>query len=137
MWNGQRALQEQVPFLSEIAPCCSGTDTDTGGIVHMINFDGVFLELVGDLALSTSLNTARRWKFDTQTDRQSCALKRFDDALAIAVRSYYRHCWFGRFDQKAAILLKLRLTRARCCPACAINFWRCSVPSHRNHSACC
>ena len=45
-----RILQEQgVPFLSEIAPCCSGTDTDTGGIVHAIDPDGVFLELVGDL----------------------------------------------------------------------------------------
>ena len=38
-----------VPFLSEVAPCCSGTDTDTGGIVHAIDPDGVFLELVGDL----------------------------------------------------------------------------------------
>ena len=43
-------LQAQgVPFLSEVAPCCSGTDTDTGGIVHAIDPDGVFLELVGDL----------------------------------------------------------------------------------------
>ena len=38
-----------VPFLSEVAPCCSGTDTDTGGIVHAIDPDGVFLELVGNL----------------------------------------------------------------------------------------
>jgi hypothetical protein len=38
-----------VPFLSEVAPCCSGTDTDTGGIVHAIDPDGVFLELIGDL----------------------------------------------------------------------------------------
>ena len=45
-----RILQEQgVPFLSEVAPCCSGTDTDTGGIVHAIDPDGVFLELVGNL----------------------------------------------------------------------------------------
>jgi len=45
-----RILSEQgVPFLSEIAPCCSGQDTDAGGIVHAIDPDGVFLELVGDL----------------------------------------------------------------------------------------
>jgi len=43
-------LKEQgVRFLSEVAPCCSGTDKDTGGIVHAIDPDGVFLELVGDL----------------------------------------------------------------------------------------
>ena len=43
-------LEKQgVPFLSEVAPCCSGTDTDTGGIVHAIDPDGVFLELVGNL----------------------------------------------------------------------------------------
>jgi len=40
---------QDVPFLSEVAPCCSGTATDTGGIVHAIDPDGVFLELVGDL----------------------------------------------------------------------------------------
>ena len=40
---------QDVPFLSEVAPCCSGSDTDTGGIVHAIDPDGVFLELVGDL----------------------------------------------------------------------------------------
>ena len=40
---------QDVPFLSEVAPCCSGTDTDTGGIVHALDPDGVFLELVGDL----------------------------------------------------------------------------------------
>jgi catechol 2,3-dioxygenase-like lactoylglutathione lyase family enzyme len=45
-----RILREQgVPFLSEVAPCCSGTDSDTGGIVHAIDPDGVFLELVGNL----------------------------------------------------------------------------------------
>ena len=43
-------LKEQgVRFLSEVAPCCSGTNKDTGGIVHAIDPDGVFLELVGDL----------------------------------------------------------------------------------------
>ncbi|MDG2459799.1 MAG: VOC family protein [Luminiphilus sp.] len=41
--------KQGVPFLSEIAPCCSGTDSDTGGIVHAIDPDGVFLELVGNL----------------------------------------------------------------------------------------
>lgn len=41
--------KQNVSFLSEIAPCCSGTDTDTGGIVHAIDPDGVFLELVGNL----------------------------------------------------------------------------------------
>lgn len=41
--------KQKVPFLSEIAPCCSGTDSDTGGIVHAIDPDGVFLELVGNL----------------------------------------------------------------------------------------
>jgi len=40
---------QDVPFLSEVAPCCSGTDSDTGGIVHAIDPDGVFLELVGNL----------------------------------------------------------------------------------------
>ena len=38
-----------VPFLSEVAPCCTATDADSGGIVHAIDPDGVFLELVGDL----------------------------------------------------------------------------------------
>ena len=33
-----RILSEQgVPFLSEIAPCCSGQDSDSGGIVHAID----------------------------------------------------------------------------------------------------
>lgn len=34
-------------FLSEVAPCCSGTGEDKKGIVHMLDPDGVFLELVG------------------------------------------------------------------------------------------
>ena len=38
-----------VPFLSEVAPCCTATDADSGGIVHALDPDGVFLELVGDL----------------------------------------------------------------------------------------
>ena len=39
-----------VPFLSEVAPCCSGTGTDEAGIVHVIDPDGVFVELVGPIA---------------------------------------------------------------------------------------
>ena len=42
--------EKGVPFLSEIAPCCSGTGEDTSGIVHAIDPDGVFLELVGRIA---------------------------------------------------------------------------------------
>ena len=36
-----------VPFLSEVAACCSGTGEDETGIVHVIDPDGVFVELVG------------------------------------------------------------------------------------------
>jgi catechol 2,3-dioxygenase-like lactoylglutathione lyase family enzyme len=39
-----------VEFLSEVAPCCSGTGDDTTGIVNAIDPDGVFLELVGPIA---------------------------------------------------------------------------------------
>lgn len=39
-----------VEFLSEIAPCCSGTGEDEMGIVHILDPDGVFLELVGPIA---------------------------------------------------------------------------------------
>jgi len=38
-----------VPFLSEPAPCCTGTGEDTTAIVHAIDPDGVFLELVGGI----------------------------------------------------------------------------------------
>lgn len=38
-----------VEFLSEIAPCCSGTGDDETGIVHMMDPDGVFLELIGSI----------------------------------------------------------------------------------------
>ena len=38
-----------VPFLSEIAPCCTGTAEDDRAIVHAIDPDGVFLELVGGI----------------------------------------------------------------------------------------
>ena len=37
-------------FFSEIAPCCSGTDDETSGIVHVIDPDGNFLERVGPIA---------------------------------------------------------------------------------------
>jgi catechol 2,3-dioxygenase-like lactoylglutathione lyase family enzyme len=39
-----------VEFLSEVAPCCSGTGDDEFGIVHAIDPDGIFLELVGSIA---------------------------------------------------------------------------------------
>tara|TARA_B100000029_G_scaffold495552_1_gene560646 strand:+ start:827 stop:1870 length:1044 start_codon:yes stop_codon:yes gene_type:complete len=49
--NIERAVQilktQGVKFVSEIAPCCSGTNEDDSGIVHLIDPDGVFLELVG------------------------------------------------------------------------------------------
>ncbi len=38
-----------VEFLSEIAPCCSGTGEDKMAIVHAIDPDGVFVELVGPI----------------------------------------------------------------------------------------
>ncbi len=39
-----------VEFLSEIAPCCTGTADDETAIVHAIDPDGIFLELVGGIA---------------------------------------------------------------------------------------
>ena len=36
-------------FLSDIAPCCSGTGLDEMGIVHLIDPDGIFVELVGTI----------------------------------------------------------------------------------------
>ncbi len=41
---------QDVEFLSEIAPCCSGSGNDETGIVHALDPDGVFLELVGPIA---------------------------------------------------------------------------------------
>lgn len=42
------ALSKQgVEFLSEVAPCCSGTGLDETGIINAIAPDGVFVELVG------------------------------------------------------------------------------------------
>lgn len=38
-----------VRFLSDIAPCCSGTGRDEMGIVHALDPDGVFVELVGPI----------------------------------------------------------------------------------------
>lgn len=44
-------LKDQgVEFLSEIAPCCTGTADDETAIVHAIDPDGIFLELVGGIA---------------------------------------------------------------------------------------
>jgi catechol 2,3-dioxygenase-like lactoylglutathione lyase family enzyme len=40
-------------FLSGIAPCCSGTGLDEQGIVHLIDPDGVFVELVGAIVPPT------------------------------------------------------------------------------------
>ncbi|MDA1073594.1 MAG: VOC family protein [Proteobacteria bacterium] len=40
---------QSVPFLSEPAPCCTGTGEDESAIVHAIDPDGVFLELVGGI----------------------------------------------------------------------------------------
>jgi len=46
-----RILKAQsVEFLSELAPCCTGTGDDEFGIFHAIDPDGVFLELVGTIA---------------------------------------------------------------------------------------
>jgi catechol 2,3-dioxygenase-like lactoylglutathione lyase family enzyme len=46
-----RVLKSQgVEFLSDVAPCCSGTGKDETAIVHAIDPDGVFLELVGPSA---------------------------------------------------------------------------------------
>jgi catechol 2,3-dioxygenase-like lactoylglutathione lyase family enzyme len=42
--------KQGVPFLSDVAPCCSGTGTDETGIVHAIDPNGVYLELVGGIA---------------------------------------------------------------------------------------
>ncbi len=38
-----------VEFLSDLAPCCSGTGSDRSGIVHALDPDGVFLEFVGPI----------------------------------------------------------------------------------------
>ena len=41
--------RQGVEFLSEIVPCSSGTGEDEMGIVHAIDPDGVFIELVGPI----------------------------------------------------------------------------------------
>jgi catechol 2,3-dioxygenase-like lactoylglutathione lyase family enzyme len=44
-------LQEHgAEFLSETAPCCSGTGEDETGIINLIDPDGIYLELVGPIA---------------------------------------------------------------------------------------
>ena len=40
---------EGVKFLSEIAPCCSGTGLDETGIINAIDPDGIFVELIGPI----------------------------------------------------------------------------------------
>ena len=45
LWQEQGA-----EFLSEIAPCCSGTGADETGIVNLVDPDGIFLELVGPIS---------------------------------------------------------------------------------------
>ena len=42
--------EEGAEFLSEIAPCCSGTGADETGIINLLAPDGIFLELVGPIA---------------------------------------------------------------------------------------
>ncbi|MFT5580222.1 MAG: catechol 2,3-dioxygenase-like lactoylglutathione lyase family enzyme [Paraglaciecola psychrophila] len=50
MERAVKILKDQgVEFLSEIAPCCSGTAADAMAIVHAIDPDGIFLELVGPI----------------------------------------------------------------------------------------
>lgn len=45
------ALSKQgMTFLSEIAPCCSGSGQDRTGIINVIDPDGIFVELVGPIA---------------------------------------------------------------------------------------
>lgn len=41
--------QHGAEFLSEIAPCCSGTGEDTTGIINLIDPDGIYIELVGPI----------------------------------------------------------------------------------------
>lgn len=41
---------QDVHFLSEVAPCCSGTGLDTTGIINAVDPDGIFVELVGPIA---------------------------------------------------------------------------------------
>ena len=43
-------LQEEgAEFLSEIAPCCSGTGDDETGIINLVDPDGIYIELVGPI----------------------------------------------------------------------------------------
>ena len=47
--------EEGAEFLSEIAPCCSGTGADETGIINLLDPDGIFLELVGPIARRESV----------------------------------------------------------------------------------
>jgi len=40
---------QDIDFLSEIAPCCSGSGQDETGIINAIDPDGIFVELVGPI----------------------------------------------------------------------------------------
>ncbi|MEQ8859004.1 MAG: VOC family protein [Pseudomonadales bacterium] len=40
---------QDVDFLSEVAPCCSGTGLDETGIINAVDPDGIFVELVGPI----------------------------------------------------------------------------------------
>jgi catechol 2,3-dioxygenase-like lactoylglutathione lyase family enzyme len=42
---------EGAEFLSDIAPCCSGTGLDETGIINLVDPDGIFVELVGPIAV--------------------------------------------------------------------------------------
>ena len=50
-------INEGVEFLSEIAPCCSGTGLDETGIINAIDPDGIFVELIGPIAQKPPLST--------------------------------------------------------------------------------
>ena len=47
--------EEGAEFLSEAAPCCSGTGADETGIINLLDPDGIFLELVGPIARRESV----------------------------------------------------------------------------------
>jgi catechol 2,3-dioxygenase-like lactoylglutathione lyase family enzyme len=67
-----------VNFLSEIAPCCSGTGLDTTGIINAIDPDGVFVELVGPIRQRPLQPKAEICTEATQAEAES----RFTDNFA-------------------------------------------------------
>lgn len=70
-------LQSQgVEFLSEIAPCCSGTGVDETGIINALDPDGIFVELVGPIrrrpqqpepAICAEENATAHWYRNAET----------------------------------------------------------------------